>query len=212
MTDETNQSIRLSLRTELGAVSDPDFTFMLPPHWVRRAVDQESEADLVAAMRQRLMSAHRPDLYARMRAMASEAFSQMRKVSTIAMFSPAEDAPETAVLPASLTATIRHAEPGETLDAYVRDAIVNDGAVPLFGDKRILRVERETRQELDGSQINTTTVVYLSPVPGTARRKALLLSLVVLRPDEIPLDDPAYVRIKTLFDVCISSLMWLPAE
>lgn len=203
---------RIPLRELLGGTPDPDFALMLPPGWVRREVSDGEQDHMLTKVRDRLMQAHRPDLYGRMRGLVQEAFAQMRKVSTVAMFTAADDAPESAFMPASLTATIQHAEPGQNLDSYVRVAIAADGATALFGDKRFIRVERETTESMDGEQMLVTTVVYMTPVPGTERRRALLLTLVILRPTDVAADDDALVQMKTLFDVCASTLTWVPRE
>lgn len=208
----TGETATVSLRELLGGSKDPDFTMVLPPDWERRSVDEAEQERVLGAMRARFVEAQRPDLYARMRQLVNESFQQMRKVSTLATFGPAENAPEAAFLPASLTATVQHAEPGENLDGFVRGAITNDGATPLLGDKRFLRVERETTQTLDGDRALVTTVAYLTPVPGSQRRRALLLTLVILRPEDVPADDPPMVQMKALFDLCVSTLTWVPAE
>ena len=213
MTDVPQGSaVRIGLRELLGAEPDPDFSLVLPPGWVRRGVDEEEQERMLAQVRTRTMQAHRPDLHARMRVMVDDAFTQMRKVSTVAMFTAADDAPESAYLPASLTASIQHAEPGQTLDSYVRSTILADGATPLLGDKRIMRVERETSDTLDGEQLLVTTVAYLTPIPGSGRRRALLLTLVLLRGADVPPDDPPLLQMKALFDLCASTLTWLPGK
>lgn len=199
---------RVSLRDALGAPQDPDFTLTLPPGWQRRAVSAEERDRMDAAMRARLREVHRPDLYARMRVLLAEAFSQLNAVEAVAMFLPDGADPDALVLPASLTARVLRAEPGATLDGHVRTAIVRDGAAPLLGDKRILRVEREGEQQLDGDTARVTTVVYLTPVPGTGRRRALQLTLVITRPADVPADDPPLLQMRALFDLCVSSLTW----
>lgn len=203
---------QVSLRELLGGAPDPDFALVLPPGWVRRDVTDAERDHMLDKMRVRLLDAHRPDLYGRMRALVTQAFTQMRSVSTVAMFTAGDDAPDSAYMPASLTATIQHAEPGENLDAYVRGAITANGATALFGDKRFLRVERETTERMDGESMLATTVVYMTPVPGSQRRRALLLTLVILRPTDAPADDLPLVQMKTLFDLCASTLTWLPVD
>jgi hypothetical protein len=179
---------------------------------VRREVTDAEQDRMLTKIRGRLMEAHRPDLYGRMRALVQDSFRQMKKVSTIAMFTAGDSAPDSAYMPASLTATIQHAEPGQNLDAYVRAAITSDGATPLLGDKRIMRVERETTDSLDGEQMLVSTVVYLTPVPGSGRRRALMLTLVIMRPTDAPIDDPPLVQMKALFDLCVSTLTWIPKD
>ncbi len=214
MTDaaETPPSTRVSLREQLGGTPDPDFALVLPPGWVRREVTDDERDRMLSKVRGRLMEAHRPDLYGRMRQLVTEAFTQMHRVSTVAMFTAADEAPDSAYMPASLTATVQHADPGQNLDAYVRSAILSDGATPLLGDRRIMRVERESSDTLDGERMLVTTVVYMTPVPGSERRRALLLTLVIMRPPEAPADDAPLLQMKTLFDLCVSTLTWTPRD
>src|SRR5690606_18152056 len=118
--------VRVSLREQLGGTPDPDFALVLPPGWIRRDVTEQEQDRMLAGIRGRLLEANRPDLYARMRGLVHDAFTQMRTVSTVAMFTAGDSAPDSAYMPASLTATIQHAEPGQNLDAYVRSAITSD--------------------------------------------------------------------------------------
>lgn len=207
----TDSPSRVSLRAELGAAPDPDFTLVLPPGWERRAVTAEERTGMQSAMRARLMEVHRPDLYARMRGLLDDAFAQMEQVSVVAMFLPGEARSGALAVPASLTASVLKAEPGSTLDALVAGSIRNEGAVALGGDKRILRAEREAPQAIDGETATVTTVVYLTPIPGSGRRRALQLTLVIMRPEDVPADDPPLVAMRALFDACVSTLSWIPA-
>lgn len=202
---------RISLRAELGAAPDPDFTLVLPPGWIRRSVDGAVEKDMLGAMRSRLMQAHRPDLYAQMDRLLRDAFTQMRRVEAVAMFVPSTDASEALYLPASLTASIQRAPAGENLDAVVREAIAERGATALLEDKRFLRMETDEVQTLEGERVAVTTVMYLTPIPGSQRRRALRLVLVIMRPVDVPADDPPMVAMRTLFDLCVSTLAWLPS-
>lgn len=203
---------RISLREQLGGAADPDFALVLPPGWERREVTSDEEERMLSGVRSRLRDAHRPDLYARMSELVQEAFVQMRRVSTVAMFLPSPDAEDALYLPASLTAGVQHADAGTNLDSFVASAVRTQGATPLLEDKRFLRVERDATKTLDGDTTGVTTVVYLTPVPGSQRRRALQLTLVVMHPVDAPPDDPPLVAIKALFDLCVSTLNWIPAR
>ena len=202
---------RVSLREQLGGTPDPDFPLILPHGWERRTVDESTERSMVGALRGRLMTAHRPDLYAQMDRLVREAFVQMRKVSVIAMFIPTDDAEHALFLPASLTASIQRSDSGENLDDFVRAAIREHGATALLEDRRFLRMERDDVQTVEGERVGVTTVVYITPIPGSKRRRALRLTLVLMRPDDVPLDDPPLVAMRALFDLCVSTLAWVPA-
>jgi len=199
----------VSLRAELGAAHDPDFTMVLPPGWERREVTEDEKHRMTQAMRSRLMGVHRPDLYARMRVLMDDAFAQLAAVSAVAVFLPSGES--ALALPASLTAGILRPQPGRGLDELVREAVARDGATPLLGDKRFMRAERESSRSLDGESATVTTVVYLTPIPGSGRRRALQLTLVIVRPPDAPPDDPPMVQMRMLFDLCVSTLTWMPA-
>lgn len=199
----------VSLREQLGGTPDPEFSLVLPPGWERHGVTDAEQEKILHGMRRRFLDAQRPELFARMKQLVTESFAQMKKASTVAMFTAGDQA-GTLHLPASLTASIQHAEPGENLDGFVRSAITTAGATPLLGDKRFLRAERETRETLDGDSALVTTVMYLTPIPGTQRRRALMLTLVIMRPLDAPADDAPLMQMKALFDACVSTLTWVP--
>lgn len=204
---------RVSLRDRLGA-ADPAFEMALPTGWVRREASSVERDEMVAAVRGRLLQAHRPDLFARVRPMLEDAFAQMAEASVIAFFTPATADDDALALPASLVASVRTAtEPGGTLDPLVQALIREAGATPLLGDKRFLRFERESRQRLDDEEFLSTQVVYLTPIPGTRRRRGLQLTATVARPLDAPAEDPAFVLIRALLDLSVSSLTWTaPAQ
>lgn len=95
------------------------------------------------------------------------------------------------------------------MDAYVRNLIANDGGVPLVGDKRVTRVERERVVDIEGSSMTRTGIEYLTPVPGSKRRRALQLVASFARPSSTPGDDPDIVAYNVAFDVCVSTLRWV---
>ncbi|MBS1698797.1 MAG: protein TPRXL [Actinobacteria bacterium] len=202
----------VSLREQLGGTPDPDFTLVLPPGWERRPVDAAEERRMLGDLRSRLLQAQRPDLAAQMNRLVGDAFTQMRALSAVAMFVPAGSAEDgTLYLPASLTATVQQAEAGVSLDEVVRAAVREHGATPLFEDKRFLRMERDEVQTIEGERAAVTTVLYLTPIPGSRRRRALRLTLVIMRPEDAPADDEPVVAMKALFDLCVSTLAWIPA-
>lgn len=199
---------RVSLRDSLGA-ADPAFELALPTGWVRREATAAQRDDMVADVRGRLLQAHRPDLFARVRPLLDDAFEQMAQASVIAFFTPATGDEDALALPASLVASVRTpTTPAGTLDPLVQALIREAGATPLLGDKRFLRFERETRQRLDDTDILSTQIVYLTPIPGTRRRRGLQLTATIARPVDAPADDRPLVLIRTLLDLSVSSLTW----
>ncbi|MCM3697513.1 hypothetical protein [Microbacterium oleivorans] len=202
-------SERVSLRSLLGASADPGFTLALPTGWVRREANEAEREALDDQVRTRLRDAHRPDLYAIIQPLLSDAFARMADASVLAFFAPAAGDDDALAIPASLVASVRTPmSPGDTLDPLVQALIRQEGATPLLGDKRFLRLERETRQEFQDAPVRVTQIVYLTPIPGTGRRRGLQLTGAVIRPDDAPADDRPNVMMKTLLDLCVSSLTW----
>ncbi|WP_065569774.1 hypothetical protein [Microbacterium oleivorans] len=204
-----DQARRVSVRAQLGLAPDPEFTLALPTGWVRRNVNDAERDSLDAQVRTRLRDAHRPDLYAQIRPLLTDAFSRMADASVLAFFAPEAGNDDALALPASLVASVRTpTTPGDTLDPLVQALIRQEGATPLLEDKRFLRLERETRQEFEDATVRVTQVVYLTPIPGTGRRRGLQLTAAVIRPDDAPADDRPNVMMKALLDLCVSSLEW----
>lgn len=200
-----------ALREELNAAPDPEFEMELPPGWARRQPDDETLAGMLGDLKRRLMQAQRPDVYAQLKAALEQSFEEMRRNGVVAFFSAADPDPATLWLPASINASVRRAEPGKSLDDLARGMIREFGATPLLGDPRTLRFERaETRR--DGSDtLIVRTLVYLTPIPGSRRRRALQLVAGFASTPETPDDAPELERMRALFDACVSTLRWRPA-
>ena len=200
------------LREQLRGETLPPFTLTLPAGWVRRAPTDEVRTEMLAAAKRRVMSIHRPDLYAQFQPMFLRMFREMSRTETVAFFLPGPDAPDDAYLPATLTASIRRGPHGTSLDSAMAELIRSKGATALGDDKRILRWEQESVQNLDGTRIPTTTVAYFVPVPNTGRKQALQFTLVITH-DEA--DDEESIRmlsaLKALFDAHLSTFAWMPA-
>lgn len=200
-----------SLKAELREETLPEFTLTLPAGWVRRVPSDQVRDEMLAAAKSRLMQAHRPDLYGQTVGMVKKLFSEMQRVETVAFFGPGEDAPDTAYLPATLTASIRRGQNGESLDGPIAQLIRHEGATPLGDDKRFLRWERETTENVDGTRVATTTVAYFTPVPDTGRKRALQLTLVITHDPSEPGDDDFVTTLKMLFDAHVSTFSWSAA-
>lgn len=202
--------LRTSLRQDLGVPDDPDFDMALPTGWVRRESSQAEQQVTLSAVRARLMQAHRPDMYARLRPMMEDAFAAMAEASVVGFFTPATGDDEALALPASMVASIRRSRtPGESLDPLITALIREAGATPLLGDKRFLRFERETRKNMDDVDYLVTNVVYLTPIPGAKKRRALQITATIARPVDVPPDDRPLVLMRALFDLCVSTLTWV---
>ncbi|MCR8672012.1 hypothetical protein [Agrococcus sp. HG114] len=201
-------SEQTDLRAALGVAPDPEFELELPPGWARHAPDAATRDRFAAGIRQRMMQAHRPDLYAQAQRLLDDSFEAMRRGDTIAFFAPTDPGDETLWLPASILASVRRAQPDVTLDEAVRHAILEYDAAPLDGQKRIVRFERDALETLQGESLRVLTVVYLTPIPGTRRRRALQLTATINRPVDVDVDDPVVDAQRLLIDACVSTLRW----
>ena len=198
----------MTLREELGVPPDPDFDLVLPKGWARHSLTDESLASLLATVKQRCMEEHKPQLFAELKAHLEKSFEDMRKAGVIAYFSPTDPGPDTLAVPVSINASIRHAEPGETLDDTVRMLIRGYGAQPLMGDKTTLRFETERNTRIGTDTIVNHSVVYITPVPGSGRRRALALVAGFGRRLEDAADSDELNVLRFLLDACVSSLRW----
>lgn len=197
-----------SLKAELRGETVPEFTLSLPEGWVRKDPSDQVRDEMLAAAKKRLMQAHRPDLYGQTTSMVRKVFTEMQRMETVAFFTPGEGAPPEAFLPATLTASVRRGPDGRSLDGAIAGLIRNEGATALGEDKRLLRWESRTVESLDGTRVATTTVLYLTPIPDTGRKRALQFTLVITHnPDESG-DEDFVGALTALFDGYLSTFAW----
>lgn len=200
-----------TLKAELRGETLPEFTMTLPTGWIKQEPNDEARRAMVAAAKQRLMAVHRPDLFAQTTAMVEKVFQEMRRVDTVAFFGPGVDAPDSAYLPVSLTASVRRGQGGASLDDTVAQLIRREGATALGADKRFLRWRRESVESIDAATVATTTVAYFTPVPDSGRTRALQLTLVISH-DPIAEGDAEFVdSLVDVFDAHVSTFAWIPA-
>jgi|SRR5690554_6144636 len=200
-----------SLGAELRGETLPEFDLTLPAGWVRKEPSDDVRNEMLAGAKKRLMQAHRPDLYGQTNALINKLFAEMRRVETVAFFAPGPGAPDEAYLPATLTASIRRGPNGQSLDDTIAGLIRREGAVALGDDKRFLRWQSESVEKMDGTRVATTTVVYLTPIPDTGRKRALQFTLVITHnPDEAG-DDDFVAALAALFDAHLSTFSWSAA-
>lgn len=197
-----------NLREALGVRPDPEFDLVLPPGWTRRGVGKDALDLMLGSLKKRLMEEHKPQLFAELRPMLEQSFETMRRNGAIAFFAPTDPEPDTLWLPASIVASVRRAEAGQTLDELARTLIRHHGATPLLGDKRTLRFEKEKTVRLGTDTVINHSLVYLTPIPGARRRRALELVAGFGRTPQQPPDAPGLERMRTLFDTCVSTLKW----
>jgi hypothetical protein len=198
----------VTLREELGVRTDPEFDLALPKGWARHGLDDATLTTLITQVKHRCMESHRLQLFAELKAQLETSFADMRRAGVIAYFSPTDPGPDTLAIPASINALIRHAEAGATLDDEVRSLIRDHDAQPLLGDKTTLRFETERTTRLGMETIVSHSVVYMTPVPGSHRRRALVLVAGFGRPIDVPTDSDSMNAMRLLFDAVASSLTW----
>ena len=198
----------IDLRTELGAAPDPRFVLTLPPGWSRFDTGGELEDDFRDRLRGRTMELHRPDLFVQADALLKQAFEGLKQAGAIALFMADEQDDDTAWLPASMIASIRAETAEHSLDQLVAQMIRKYDARPVKGDNRWVRFEQERRQEIQGQELMVTLITYLTPIPGAGRKRALELSVTIMRPVDVPADDEPMQIMRVLFDACVTSLRW----
>lgn len=186
----------------------PDFEMTLPPGWTRKPVDDATLDDMLARLRDRLMKQHQPQAYAQLRGLVKESFASMKKDGAFAFFSATEEDDSTLWIPASIIASERRGEAGQSLDDLARMLIREYDATPLREDKRTMRFERERTVRLGNETVISQSIVYLTPIPGTGRRRALQLVAGFGRTPGESADDPYLLEMKRLFDTCVSTLRW----
>lgn len=197
----------MGLREQLGMSKDPDFVIDLPEGWSRRDVTSDSMDAMLESLKSQFMRAHQPAMYTSMKRLVAEAFAGMKQSGAVGFYAPI-DAPEGAFLmPASIIARIKRAEGGASLDSYVRTLIDQRSAEKLFGDPRTLRYEERTVVRVEGQEFVNNSVTYLSPIPGSSRKRAVefVASLVSLPRDE---NEEWLAAQKSLIDLCVASLRW----
>lgn len=204
-----NSTNARNLREELGGRSDPDFEIQMLPGWVRRTPDESDLRSWDVAIKQKFMALHRPDLYARSRSLLQRTHEIMRQQEVISYYVPGNDEESVVRLPGSIVAAVRRPPPGHTLDQLVQDVISDYGATPLFGNKRFVRFELDEKVRVEGGSIAQKSIYYVTPVPGTYRRRALQFTATLGRPIEVAPDDERVEAMVAAFDLCVSTLRWV---
>ena len=200
-----------SLREELGGGGPavPDFRFVLPPGWTTYDTTERTEKELLAKARERLRQTHRPDVYAILAGHVERALAAARKQGAFMMIMAGDEAPPWSTVPVSVLASVTQATSEVSLDRMVADAIERRGARALDGSRHFLRWADERTVSLTGETLGAHTVVYLTPVPATNRRKALQLTATLAHPVDVdPTTDPQMAAWLELLDGCIATFAW----
>lgn len=189
-------------------VGVPPCRMILPDGWIAVTPDEASKADLIDKARRRLAEAHRPDLYGQLRPLVDQAFTQLDRLDAFVVLMAGPDAPEWAFLPASVIGTIVESTAERPLSATVTHAIADYGAIPLGPNRQIVRWIRPGTVTIQTERMATTTLVYMIPVPGTQRTRAIQFTVPIAHPVDVPSDDDAIQRWVALFDAHIATFMW----
>ena len=201
-----------SLRELLGGTKEPEFELRLLPGWERHSPGEADRSAMDAALKKRFMSINRPELHASMRAQLDQAYALMKQQQVKAYFAATAETDSLAIIPGAIVATTFNAHSGGTLDTHVAAIIRDHGAKPLFGDRRFIRYERESTKTAEGDEpVIATTIVYMTPVPGSKRRRGLQLTATIARPLDMAATDEKFLSWKLALDVCVSTLRWVPA-
>ena len=196
-----------SLREELGGAAMPEFVLELPEGWERWDMNEENRQVWLRRARERFATMHRPDLNALANRLVNESFDAAKKANALAMFVPTEESESTLWVPASLVVAPVQSSGGGTLDSHVR-ALIARGGAPLHGDKRFVCTYSERKVQIDGGELIHGTAEYLTPVPGTDRKRGLNFVASLPRSPKTPSDHESAVGLRLLFDAIVSSLQW----
>jgi hypothetical protein len=181
----------------------------LPQGWRMLETSTTTEAEMLDTARTRLREAHRPDVAAALEGHVTVALKAARDAGAFFMITPGEDAPSWSTVPISVLGSITEGAPGVALDSMVADAVERRGARPLEGSKQFLRWVDRRAVELSGEKVGAYTVVYLTPLPGSRRTKALQLTATFVHPtDTDPEEDEAMSRWMSLLDAHVLTFAW----
>ena len=214
MTDTTHDpKAVMNLRDELLGTARPvpEYSLVLPSGWAEYDATAESERELVRLASTRLRQQHRPDLDAQLRALTGRAFAGLRSANAHRIYLQTEAWADELVLPLSITAAVRTAPGGGTLDSVVAE-LIRDGATSLRGDKRFVRWERDTTVAVGSTTVGQRTAAYLTPFPHR-RTKALQFTAVAVHPVDDPTEAwrPVVERMLELTDAVVSTFAWRTA-
>lgn len=203
-----------SLREQLlgGVPGIPPFRLALPAGWKAHSTSVESEQELVRTAKARMLQAHQPAAFGVLQTQVHESFEGARKQGAFLTILPGPDTAEALFAPVSVTATLMTSTADAPLDSQVSLAIEEHGARPLDGSSTFLRwVDRRTIR-LTGEAVGADTIIYVTPIPGTRRTRALRFTATLAYPLDVDPDEDPKVRAWTLLlDSHMATFAWAPA-
>lgn len=200
----------MSLREELLGLSTdaPGFRILLPAEWASFPVTPELGDQIEQRTRPVFAKAGRPDLDGVFSAQLSQAMQGLQQAGARYVFLPSERSAEKAPLALSMIATVIDSPEG-TLDGWVSSKL-QAGAEMLDAEGRIV-VWRERRPGLD-EQTHRAQSVYVIPVPGSGRRRALMFTGTAVVGADAPDDDEYVAAARMIFDAMVSTVTWIAPE
>ncbi|HET8867118.1 MAG TPA: hypothetical protein VFM87_02195 [Agrococcus sp.] len=199
------------LRTLLrGGGTVPAFRMLLPQGWTAHRPDEQGQRQLLDEAAKKLAVAGRPELLVQLRAQAATAYRHLREQRAFLVIMPGEGTPQSLFLPATITGIERVGTPEASVAEVVVDAIRRRGARPLDDTGRIVRWVERRDVTLDGDTAATTSIVYMMPIPGTEKRRAVQLTAVITHPTDLSADDEVLERWIALIDTHVATFSWEP--
>lgn len=200
----------MSLREELLGLAPtvPLFRMLLPPEWASFPVTPELGDEFEHRARAVFARAGRPDLDGVFTGQLKQAMNGLVGSGAKYVFLPTERAEGKNPLSLSMIATFIDS-PDASLDEWVM-ARVRDGAELLDAEGRIL-YWRTLRPGLDG-ETQRAQCTYVIPVPGTERKKALILTGSTIVAVDAPENDEYLGAVHMIFDAMASTVTWVVDE
>lgn len=198
----------MSLREELFGLAPgvPRFRMLLPAEWASFPVTPELGGELEKRAREVFARAGRPDLDGVFSAQLSSAMRGLEESGANYVFLPSERTPGKDPLALSMIATFVNSPDG-SLDGWIKTRVRSHGAEMLDPGGRIIRWH-ERRPGLD-DETHRAHSIYVTPVPGTNRRRALMLTGSTVIGADSPDDDEYAVAVRMIFDAMASTVTWI---
>nr|WP_274637711.1 hypothetical protein [Microbacterium bovistercoris] len=199
-----------SLREELlGAPDAPTMRMLVPGGWEVIPLEGEGYERFAQRFRTTVKRAGRPDVDAYVTSMLKRWIGDLRERGGLYAILPL-DLPDQRTLPMSLTVSLVGDDAEHSLEDWVT-AKIRQGTTEFLDDGRtVLAWQTRTagRDEMAGTV--SCQYSYLIPVPGTSRRKAVMLAGTHLVEATDPEDAPHREAANALFDAMALALDFVP--
>ncbi|REJ06914.1 hypothetical protein DY023_04910 [Microbacterium bovistercoris] len=153
---------------------------MLPPGWEIFDTTEGTERTLLSRARQRLVEAGQLGSYPALAERVKASLAAARGQKAELMIMPTDNGPAWAMVPISILVTVREGTPAATLDQIVTDVIERRGGRALDSSKHFIRWVDRRRVPIGDEEVGAYTVVYLTPIVGSQRKKGLQFSATLV--------------------------------